>query len=339
MTPANRSSGRSVGALSSTPKIQRVFEQAQRTFQGTVPTADSVNRLRLLIEQLGSEDLGLKRPPASSPPDDGDAASASAHEPPHTSGAPTQVPTPAGGMHHQDPPTTAIAWMDIYENEHFEVKLFIIPPGHGLPIHDHPGMLVISKVLFGTLSVRAFHILDDPRAGPNRPESAVFKVTDSHLCGFHQPQPFSADIGRHRPAACTFDGWVAGSGDTMPAGAPEVVCRTDDDRKARQLFPTTRLVLPGRDNVHEFVAVTTCAVLDVMGPPYADQQGRECRYYHVETDKSVVTADEGGAPDADVYLRESAQPSSYRTVDIPYTGPPLFTGRSRGAQVHTHHHA
>lgn len=33
-------------------------------------------------------------------------------------------------------------------------------------------------------------------------------------------------------------------------------------------------------NMHRFTGVTACAVLDVLGPPYSDPDGRHCTYYH-----------------------------------------------------------
>lgn len=32
-------------------------------------------------------------------------------------------------------------------------------------------------------------------------------------------------------------------------------------------------------NIHEFTAITPCAVLDVIGPPYSKDDGRDCSYY------------------------------------------------------------
>lgn len=32
-------------------------------------------------------------------------------------------------------------------------------------------------------------------------------------------------------------------------------------------------------NMHCFTALTACAVLDVLGPPYSDPDGRDCKYF------------------------------------------------------------
>jgi hypothetical protein len=39
-------------------------------------------------------------------------------------------------------------------------SIFILSPGASLPLHDHPGMSVVSRVLYGSLHVRAFDLLD-----------------------------------------------------------------------------------------------------------------------------------------------------------------------------------
>ena len=41
------------------------------------------------------------------------------------------------------------------------------------------------------------------------------------------------------------------------------------------LFPTHG------GNIHEFRAISHCVVLDVLSPPYAPAQGRDCTYYQV----------------------------------------------------------
>lgn len=39
------------------------------------------------------------------------------------------------------------------------------------------------------------------------------------------------------------------------------------------LYPTSG------GNIHEFTAITPCAVIDVIGPPYSKDDGRDCTHY------------------------------------------------------------
>ena len=53
--------------------------------------------------------------------------------------------------------------MDIAEFAEFTVGVFLVPKGQRLPLHDHPGMTVMSKVLYGTLAITSFDKRDYSR--------------------------------------------------------------------------------------------------------------------------------------------------------------------------------
>lgn len=46
--------------------------------------------------------------------------------------------------------------MNIVNSNEFDMSVFIIPKGRQLPLHDHPSMVVLSKVIAGELNVRCF---------------------------------------------------------------------------------------------------------------------------------------------------------------------------------------
>ena len=46
--------------------------------------------------------------------------------------------------------------MNIVNSNEFDMSVFIIPKGRQLPLHDHPSMVVLSKVIVGELNVRCF---------------------------------------------------------------------------------------------------------------------------------------------------------------------------------------
>lgn len=83
------------------------------------------------------------------------------------------------------------------------------------------------------------------------------------------------------------------------------------------LYPTTG------GNIHQFTAITPCAVLDVLGPPYSLEDGRDGSYYKdhpfdVFSSKPIVE-------DGDRYgwLEEIEMPEDSEMDAIQYLGPQI----------------
>lgn len=58
----------------------------------------------------------------------------------------------------------SVAYVEIAQSSNYTIAAFILPPGSSIPLHDHPHMYVVSRVLWGTLHVKAFDIFPDDSA-------------------------------------------------------------------------------------------------------------------------------------------------------------------------------
>mmetsp|Transcript_60918 Transcript_60918/g.144404 ORF Transcript_60918/g.144404 Transcript_60918/m.144404 type:complete len:211 (-) Transcript_60918:3-635(-) len=125
-----------------------------------------------------------------------------------------------------------IEFVDVIDAPTFTIGIFLLPKGQALPIHDHPGMTVLSKVLYGSLLVSRFDKEDYSRS--TSPED--------------YSTPFPVKVLSYR----------------------EVV---DGDKGSMVLLPREK------GNLHEFIANSDCAVIDILAPPYDFAGGRPCNYY------------------------------------------------------------
>ncbi|PON95900.1 Cysteine oxygenase/2-aminoethanethiol dioxygenase [Trema orientale] len=117
--------------------------------------------------------------------------------------------------------------------------IFCLPPSGVIPLHNHPGMTVFSKLLFGTMHIKSYDwVADVPHNTSTNVDSSTDTIPDVRLAKVKVDSDFTAP------------------------------CNTSI------LYPADG------GNMHCFTAVTACAVLDVLGPPYSDPDGRHCTYYH-----------------------------------------------------------
>ena len=162
-----------------------------------------------------------------------------------------------------------------------ELCIFLFPAGCGIPLHDHPGMSVFSKVLYGSLSLQAFDWEE-----PLEPDELNSLTTE---CNRLEAGPRAND---HTSS------WR---------------------RAARQVADTiltpeapTFCLRPRFANIHRFTATSACAVVDLLLPPYDERSGRDCHYL-----RSVTESSGGGM----VALEAAAAPPDFVIQGAPYRGP------------------
>ncbi|XAR69884.1 Cysteamine dioxygenase [Bertholletia excelsa] len=231
--------------------LQRLFLACQDVFKrppGSIPSPDDVQKLCHILDGMVPEDVGLSRELQFFKPE-----------------------SPAKG-------TPRVTYTNIYSCKNFSLCIFFLPATAVIPLHNHPGMTVFSKLLLGTMHIKAYDWADP-------------KTSDDSL-------PFSQPRLARLKADCVFQ-------------AP---CDT------KVLYPTSG------GNMHAFTAITPCAVLDVLGPPYSKEDGRDCSYYR-EIPYAALSDGETRATeeDSDSYgwLEEIETPKDSEMDGIEYLGPPV----------------
>ncbi|XP_073116732.1 plant cysteine oxidase 2 isoform X2 [Elaeis guineensis] len=240
---------RRVQASSTT--IQRLFVACRTAFKGpgTVPHPDDVHVLRLLLDKMRPEDVGLSS----------DLLFFKSRN------AVNRAPR--------------ITYSTVYKCNNFSMCIFFLPPTAVIPLHNHPGMTVFSKLLVGSMHIKSYDWVDP-----------VIISTDS--------KPSS----QLRLAKLVVD-----SEFTAP-------CNTCI------LYPTSG------GNMHTFRAMTPCAVLDVLGPPYSKEDDRDCTYYHDHPYSSFSDYDSAqqGKYDHLRWLEEIDIPKNLKMDGVEYLGPQIL---------------
>ncbi|XP_034890087.1 plant cysteine oxidase 3 isoform X3 [Populus alba] len=188
----------------------------------------------------------------------------------------------------------------------FWMCIFCFPTSSIIPLHDHPSMTVFSKVLYGSLHVKAYDWVEPSRyqesKGPGYPSGAFTKICQYVCCMF---------------GSCFALVWVTKSKIVSLA-------KLTVDKVLTAPCGTSVLFPKSGGNLHCFTAITPCAVLDILTPPYREDAGRKCTYYH---DYPYSTSSIGnGAELSDEKIDDHAWLAEVETPDLymrqgAYTGP------------------
>jgi PCO_ADO len=179
----------------------------------------------------------------------------------------------------------------------YSMGIFIFPPHAMIPLHDHPGMCVLSRVLYGDLERLSLDLLDasspSPAASRAPPASRPIRRSTNTIPPPRQSPPppplpplpkgdwpvgtqYARRRRRRRPRQDRnhIGGTAGGAVAHSTALADSVV----DHLHA----PDCAVLYPYKGNLHQFVAGPYgAAVLDVLLPPYDVHDHRDCTFYEI----------------------------------------------------------
>jgi cysteamine dioxygenase len=198
------------------PLVRQIKAKAFEIFSSSRSlTWSDASSLAAMVDQVTLADVGLSPPTDRAPPYDG-----------------------------------KIKFMTLASCRDFEIVVIILPAKTRIPLHDHPGMLVLSRLLCGDMRVRAFDVdmdMDQPSA-KSHPDEPIRGYGVGALRGRGHTE------GTVLQAKLVHDEVFSG--------------------------PATLSLLPEEGgNIHAFEAVTPCAIFDVLAPPYDWSAQRGCQYF------------------------------------------------------------
>ncbi|KAK7301180.1 hypothetical protein RJT34_12041 [Clitoria ternatea] len=227
-------------------KIQVLYDACQALFsQKGLPTFQQIHYLKNLLDKIEAIDVGIDEFGLCDSP----VSDANVHG--------SRGLLCGRGF-------SEITYIHIHECDSFSIGVFCFPAGKVFPLHDHPGMTVLSKFLYGSVYVKAYDWITLDCTGCQT-IGLGGRVVDEVITAPHEP--------------------------TI-------------------LFPRSG------GNIHSFTALTPCAILDVLSPPYSQEFGRPSTYYSDIPIPSLA----GYA-----MLEEKPIPNDLVVQGAPYLGPSIVT--------------
>lgn len=252
-----RDEAKSTMELVNIPPIISTYRHALQTFDAKSKSdlTSNLNKLKTMMDKLKGEDLGFDK----------------------------TMNDPAIWKRPSKAPCT---YVEVFQNSQINMSIFVLKPGFKMPLHDHPHMHGLLKVISGAVRIRSF---------TEYPLKEVVNVIDFTTRAKHEAARLAQGIHKKRRFFAKI--------------SHDRVCGDNSE---------TCVLTPTISNYHEIQALNMpAAFFDILSPPYDTLiEGigpRRCRYYHVANEISTNV----------VELQETDVPECFYCDQAPYLGPIL----------------
>ncbi|XP_045506651.1 2-aminoethanethiol dioxygenase [Colias croceus] len=253
----NKHEAKSAMEIVNVPPIISTYRHALRTFDDKFKNdfSTNLNKLKSMMDTLKADDFGFDN----------------TFKDPATWRRPNKAPC---------------TYIEVFQNSKVNMSIFILRPGFKMPLHDHPHMHGLLKVISGAVRIRSFSEF---------PLKEVVSQVDFKVRAKHEAARLAQGLHKRRRLFAQI--------------SQDHVC-TDNSQ--------TCILTPTVSNYHEIEALhEPVAFFDILAPPYdtfVEGIGpRRCRYYYVANEISSSL----------VELQETTVPECFYCDQAPYLGPNL----------------
>jgi hypothetical protein len=176
--------------------------------------------------------------------------------------------------------------------DQYSIGIFVFAPYARIPLHDHPDMCVLSRVLYGDLQRRSLDLVRG------------------------EEDAMSIDASMDKKRTSWLGGWLNRMDSVkrrLPKGSKQAL-KNDDVDYLRA--PAVTVLYPYEGNLHEFIAGPDgAAVLDVLLPPYDNTRNRDCTFYEIQELTPDWPKPAGKEP---CFVVPTGQPESFHCISGRY---------------------
>ena len=137
----------------SLPKVQQLYRLSRDIFRPNhTPTEQQINEVLKVMRKIPLSEFGFDEKMANS-----------RHNGQKSVGffnrSPSRLLVGMTWECRRGGDSKSIRYLSVYDGSDFDIGIFCLPQGATIPMHDHPGMTVMSQLLYGRMHVRSFDLL------------------------------------------------------------------------------------------------------------------------------------------------------------------------------------